>query len=421
MSQAQRNKKRFKLSMASMHDEISEKDIAALAAGLEGGGSSEYTWGFGMSDPLVGITRPKNRRGPRMGRGLKAMGDFEEADAAYAAMMVDISMKSGGGSRARSVKENDPSRSPILRIPLEVRERIYGYLVTYPKPIMVKHDFVTPERNAIVSHDIILVCKLFARECTAFLFRHNSIISLLRAPVHLVVRFEQPSVIPDTSLQFYRNITIDCARECYNSEWLEKATLGLKKLGEANASIKSLTLNFVPQRVGMTSTALGMELHPITFADFLWVEGEFMKAVVKLAPKILVVVIKKEGRMKLQIKIDLRYLRAGELGVGPLANLYTIRVAKKKARAVEAKLRGLKELYEEVFEDHRRALMEGRCGILMDDQNMAGTSVGLSRALSRSQSQSFGSEIESKAGDGQSFQPNCYENGQESEEDDLKS
>lgn len=147
----------------------------------------------------------------------------------------------------------------------------------------------------------------------------------------------------------------------------------------------------------MTNTALGMESRPITFADFLWADGGFMKAVIALAPKVLIVVIKKDGGMTLQINVDLKYLRAGEVVIGPLANPHTIRFVKKKAQRVEAKIRRLKDLYEEIFEDHGRALLEGRCEMLMNNQSIGRASVGLSGALSRAQSQSFGSENDSKA------------------------
>jgi hypothetical protein len=366
LSQAQREKRRFKMSMSTMHQSISVADINTLASTLSGKGTSQQTWGVPRVNPIEGARRSRNRRriDPRNLR------DFESANQAYAAMMEKVSALNEQKREAMEVKVNSPENSPVLKVSLEVRERIYGFLLRYPKPIMVKHDWTTVERNPFVSHSIFFVCKQFAQECTNFLFRSNVIVSLLRAPTHQVRRYDEPAPIPKYSLSLYRNIKLDCAVECWNVDWLEKATLGLKRFVDAKACIENLTLKFVPQRVGMSSISPETESNPVTFADFLWFDGDLMRTIIKIAPKMLTVVIKKGGRQRFVVQVDMRYLRHIEMEEGPLVNPETLRVAREKASNVEAKRKGLKDLYEEIFKNHPKVVFEGRCTMFLNNKTM---------------------------------------------------
>jgi hypothetical protein len=110
--------------------------------------------------------------------------------------------------------------------------------------------------------------------------------------------------------------------------------------------IQSLTLVLVPQRVGITTTALGMELNPVTYADFLSYDGALMTAIRHLSPKKLQVVVKKSDK-RLLISIDMMHYQAG-LEETPLANSETIRLAQAKATIVDEELLGLKNRFEEI-------------------------------------------------------------------------
>lgn len=46
--------------------------------------------------------------------------------------------------------------------------------------------------------------------------------------------------------------------------------------------LKTFIIVLTPQQVGFSSTALGFEAAPITFADILWEGGEVMNAIMKL-------------------------------------------------------------------------------------------------------------------------------------------
>ena len=75
-----------------------------------------------------------------------------------------------------------------------------------------------------------------------------------------------------------------------------------------------------------------------------------------------------ENKWRLLISLDLKYLHAGALEEGALANEDTVRLARIKARGVEMELTGLKERFESVWEDDYRAQMEGICRLLDDDE-----------------------------------------------------
>lgn len=267
--------------------------------------------------------------------------------------------------RSRVAIPNDPARSPILRIPLEVRESIYAYLLVYPAPIKVRPDWMTLERNLFVDHSILRVCKLFAAEGSNFLYRNNTFQSLIRNPATaILLRFDTPVFIPKIYHSAFRKLVIDCSKTCWNMEWYEKAVAGLNTLVEANAVIESLTLSMVPQRVGMSTTALGMEVSPVTFADFLLFTGAFMGAVRKLAPRTFKVVVKKAGKKKLGMQVDLTYLRVGTEEDNALKIEETLKLRNAHAKHMEEELLSLKDRFEEIFENDEWAVSEGKCSVI---------------------------------------------------------
>ncbi|KAH7336497.1 hypothetical protein BKA65DRAFT_596474 [Rhexocercosporidium sp. MPI-PUGE-AT-0058] len=349
-SLAARERKRFKLSRASLHEDLDEDYIAKQAELLMG--ESRNTWGVAEKSPIKGSRRPKPKsRGFKRGRG-----DIEEA---YMEMFANIT------PQRRQAIPNCLSRSPVLRIPLEIRERIYEYLLVYQTPVMVKSDWTSLERNHFVSHSILLVCKQFAFEAASFFYKNNTFQSLIRASSsNPPLRFEDPGKLHAAFHSLFRNIVIDCSQTCWNLDWHEKAAEGLNSLFKAKPMIDTLTLVVVPQRVGMSDTALGMEVSPVTFADFLWYASPFMKAVRILAPKTFKVVVKKLGKKRLGMVVDLTYLRIGTAKDDLIANEYTLRLRATRLKAMRDELKGLKERFEEVFEDDERAIREGRCEVI---------------------------------------------------------
>jgi hypothetical protein len=133
-TQFARDRKRFKLSRASLYQDIDDIDsITKLAENLQG--ESVYSWGIPKSEPIQASRKKKTR---------SRMTKKPTKEEAYLLMMEDMRPKRGG-------PPNTPDRCPILRIPLEIRENIYAHLLLYQRPIMVKEDWTTVERNPFQS------------------------------------------------------------------------------------------------------------------------------------------------------------------------------------------------------------------------------------------------------------------------------
>ncbi|KAI9046575.1 hypothetical protein LZ554_009319 [Drepanopeziza brunnea f. sp. 'monogermtubi'] len=364
-SQASRERKRFKLSRTSLHEDLDEDHIAQQASLLMG--ESKNSWGVPERSPIEASRRPRQKKG-RSIRRVRGGGGVADAETAYLAMFEDMQAERAPPPR----RPNCQSRSPILRIPLEVREEIYAHLLIYPAPIQVMADWTTLERNpssssssAAVDPSLLLVCKQFGAEATRFIYRHNTFQSLIRKPATAVFRrFGMPMTLPTRFHSLLRNIEIDCTKACWDMAWHERAAEGLDSLVTAGAVISTMTVMLVPQRVGMSSTALGDEASPVTFADFLWYPGPFMRAVCRLAPRKLVVVVKKTGKKRLGMELDLTYLRVGTVEDNLMANEETLKIRKARSGALEKELVGLKDRFEEIFEDDEGAVREGKCWLI---------------------------------------------------------
>ncbi|PBP20908.1 hypothetical protein BUE80_DR008342 [Diplocarpon rosae] len=336
-TKAARQRKRFRLSRASLHEDLDEDNIVQQASLLQG--EDKISWGVQQRDPVEAPRRPK-QKGRKVGR----VGGMREAQIAYMAMFENMQRQQD------PPRPNSPLHSPVLRIPLEVREKIYSYLLVYPSPIYLQADWTTLERNQFFNNSLVRVCKQIASETSSFLYRNNTFQSLIREPPAALLRYEMPVKIHSDFLSSFRHIVVDCSRACWNIEWHEKATEGLISLVKAKATINTITLKVVPQRVGMSTTALGNEASPLTFADFLWYPGPFMRAVRKLAPKKFKVVVTESGKSTLGMELDLTYLRLGTVTDNPLANEETLKLRGARLGVLKQELMALKSRFEKMFE-----------------------------------------------------------------------
>ena len=368
-SQASRERKRFKLTRASIYQDVDDiESITKLAESLQG--ESLYSWGLPKSEPIPASRKKKIR---------SRMTKKTPAEEAYLQMIEDMQPRRG------PIIPNSPDRTPFLRVPLEIREKIYGYLLLYKKPVMVKEDWTTVERSPSQSHAIVRTCKQFAEEASQFIYKSNLFKAVLRNPTTIYRRREDPVEFHPKYLFLLRSIIIDCSFHCWDLEWYEKAAAGLQKLVRAKTVLQSLTLVLIPHRLLATTTALGWEANPVAFADFLWYNGIIMTAIRQLAPKRLDVVIKKNGNQRFLISVDMTYHQADfELRETLLANPETLRLAQGKAEVVEKELRELKSRFQEIFEDEKWALNEGKCRRLESGDTLSNSRAGESQSSSSS-------------------------------------
>jgi hypothetical protein len=288
----------------------------------------------------------------------------------WSEMMEDMAL-----SIRKPIIPNSYSRSPILRIPLEVRERIYRYVLKYEKPILLKPDWKIPERNTLSSHALLKTSKQFAHECTSFFYKNNTFQVLLRPSTSRQLIFDDVPLLPVSLHHLFRHVVLDFVKECWSIDWFEKTVTCLEALLLAKPVLDTLTLVLSPKIVGMSTTAMGMQANPVAFADFLWGGGALMQAISKLCPRTLKAVIKKGGK-RFGFEVDMRCLQSLMRGHWDGANVVGIQMAEDRAVMVREELAGLRERFEEVFEDDETAVMVGRCKVLGEEENPAKAFLG---------------------------------------------
>lgn len=341
------------MSRASLYDEsINERSIDELFQNLDPNSLSKTTWGIPTTSPIKATTGPKTKN---IGKRLTKRGSTSAVEERWAFILQDMK-----GPQVEIIP-NGPKRSHLLRMPLEIRERIYAYLLKCPSPILVQRDWRTVETTPSINHPIRRVCKQVNHEGTTYLYKQNSIQAVFRKNTRAFSFYNEPAMIDSRYIAYYQNVIMDFDSECWSYDWYEKATESLQILIAAKAVLKSLTLVVAPKRVGTSTTALGMESSPVTFADFVWYDGDFMRALCELAPREFKIIIKKGATKKLTVLVDLKYLGASEKQQANLANLVTSNMLLRKECILADELRGLKDRFEEIFEDDAWAVRERKC------------------------------------------------------------
>ena len=275
---------------------------------------------------------------------------------------------------------NSPDRSPLLGIPVAVREKIYGFLLSDSKPVIVGPDWETLQGKVLRYNGLQYVCKQIGDEASKFMYNHGVFLAMLRE-THKTSALDKTLFIDPKFLSLFRNVVINCPKDNWDMNWHEKAALAVDKLAEANAFLTSLTIVVCPSRgTGTSTTALGLQANPIHFADFFYFSGPLMISIRRLRLKVLNIVIKKRimisihntgftaGMKRLLMSVNLTYLHARNAGENALANEDNVMIAHEHAIALENELQSLKYKFEAIFEDHEKALQGGLCRELAEDE-----------------------------------------------------
>jgi len=301
------------------------------------------TWGRLESGPVKAIVKPRRHAG--MSRLRK--------------------VKNQGTSLVRN-QASEPKHSMLLSLPREIREIIYGYLLTHPTPILIHCDWYAIQGNSPLDHAILRVCWQITLEASCFIYQHNVF--------HALVRDSNPSWrygIENKYVPFFRNVVIECLLENWRAKWVEKTALCILTLVKSDTVLDSLTLKISPQKVGMTDMLLGREANPTTFADFFWAKSNVMKALVRLQCKVFNLVLKLPGREeRVLISVDVRFLECNYV-----KSLFTEdEIAKEtrlqRAEEVKKTLEGLKEKVEKVAENWEDAVRQGIGRLMGEDEEL---------------------------------------------------
>lgn len=275
---------------------------------------------------------------------------------------------------------NSPDRSPLLGIPIEVRENIYGFLLSHSKPVVVGPDWESCHGKILRYNSLQYVCKQIGDEASKFMYSQNVFLAMLRETPKSRA-YERTLFIDPKFLSLFRNVVINCPMENFDMGWHKKAALAVGKLAGAKPVLQSLTIVVCPTRgVGKLTTAVGLEENPIHFADFFYSPGPLMMSIKKLRLKFLNIIVKKSitttiGNIpftskvrRLLISVDLTHLQTNTACEGGFSNEETVAIVRQRAFSVETELNKLKERFEAIFEDCDKALQENLCRELAEDE-----------------------------------------------------
>lgn len=255
-------------------------EIEAVMSGLSKDGKAPGTWGSLNTQP-INATRVK-RTMPRFSESIIDLVDHEQAD-------VEIIETRG---------ENDPNRSGLLKLPMEVRERIYAILFRNSQPIQVQEDLQSVPFSPNSDISIMLVCKQISLEARdffwskgIFLIRFDETVGFRRWPAQ--------RKIPKALMPCFKNVIFKLAKDDHYLQWNYRPVSCLEILSTANVYLEVLTIVL---SLDLTDGRMGNRPKPYSIFG---TESTFMQAVCNLRCKKLRVVISRGQLGHAEIHIDM--------------------------------------------------------------------------------------------------------------------
>ncbi|TEY73506.1 hypothetical protein BOTCAL_0077g00260 [Botryotinia calthae] len=361
-SKASRKRRGPRITMASLQIDDENDDLSQFTPSFDANSHSHNTWGIPSSAMIVA---PKRKR--RSATSKQRPGLSRNHAARSAGLFNRYPELCSLETTPEPAEMNSLTRSPFLRCPLEVREQIYGYFLRSPYSILVNYDWEAVERCPdFIVKKILLICKQISAEALSFLYRNNTFHALLRENMSRPPAWSIPR-ITTTYLNLVKNVVLECPKDNWNLNWYYKAAKSIETLVVAKPVLKTFTIVLTPQQVGFTSAALGFEHTPITFADFLWEDGEVMNAIMKLSCKKLRIVVKKSDGRRLVLEVD---THGGMLATTndqedwfKEDKVYQLSKLSLKT-SVRKELAALKDKFEQIFHDEEKAIKMGWCGVM---------------------------------------------------------
>lgn len=356
---ASRKRRCPKITRASLQIDDENDDLSRFTTSFSANSHSHNTWGIPVPTAIVAPKRKQRtstfKQQPRLGRNHATLS---------AGIFNHFPELCSPETTPEPMEMNCPTRSPFLRYPLEVRERIYGYFLRSSNSILMNHDWEAVERCPdLIVKKILFICKEITAEALSFLYKNNTFHALLRENKSKLPSWSIPR-IPTTYLSFVTNVILECLKDNWNLDWYHKAAKSIETLAAAKPVLETLTIVLTPQQVGFSSTALGFEASPITFADFLWESGEIMKAIMKLNCRKLRIVVRKDDRRRIILEMD---VFGGLLSTSDVQeDWFKEDKAQQLARVavktrVRRELAAIKDKFEEIFNNEGKAIEMGWC------------------------------------------------------------
>ncbi|KAF7902607.1 hypothetical protein EAF00_002510 [Botryotinia globosa] len=374
-SKASRKRRCARITMASLQIDDENDDLRQFTTSFDANSHSHNTWGIPSSAMIVA---PKRKR--KFGTSKQRPGLGRNHAARSAGLFNRYPELCSREATSEPVEMNSPTRSPFLRYPLEVRERIYGYFLRSPNSILVNYDWEAVERCPdFVVKKILFICKQISAEALSFLYKNNTFHALLRENLTRLPSSSIPRITA-TYLNLVKNVVLECPKDNWNMDWYYKAAESIETLVTAKPVLKTFTIVLTPRQIGFTSTALGFEHAPITFPGFLWEDGEVMNAIMKLSCKKLRIIVKKCDGRRLALEVD---THGGVLATvndqeGWLKEDKVYQLSRiSLPNTVRKELAELKDKFEQIFHDEEKAIEMGWCRVMDSGERLVNHQRGL--------------------------------------------
>lgn len=317
---------------------------------------SRLTFGSANFDPIAAL-RPKRRY-----RSFRA--DIFSNDDIYG------TSSEGHGPSARGTM---PAYLHFLRLPLEVRERIYDFLLIHTRSILVDHQWTRVQRNSPKDNNIIRTCKQIMEECSNFLYKKNIFATVIRRRTGMSIN---RSINP-RYLRYIRNVIIWFPQTSCTGEFQELGISCIQKLITCGTILESLTIGIAPRETGLTHPESKEAKHnPITFADFFNKDTKFMEIIQRLPCNTLNIIISKlsataigglddEQRWKQYlIKLDKRSISTDDESSWLFGDRAAMEGGLRRASRIKEQLDILQGRIQETFENEELACEAGICRML---------------------------------------------------------
>ncbi|RDW64831.1 hypothetical protein BP6252_10482 [Coleophoma cylindrospora] len=356
-SQAQRKRRRPGASMKECgyndpEGKIQDFDYSPM---FHQNSTVHYTWGKTESYGIIAPRRKRRRTVPKMKVGPNNLAGYSIFD--------DLAMD------PEPIVPNSPERSGIFRIPLEVRELIYEYLLLYSKPILLDREWTKVEKRPDLNHSIMMTCKQISEESSAFFYRNNYFVALIR---------NQPprkawDVYIDSAkyLPLLKHAVVKVGYQADPQEWDRMTASCLRSLVQAQTRLKSLTLALQPLQKSsfyMPWFEEGIVGNKFGTPGFLAVHGAVMKAVKHVRCQVFNVVLNMFDGKKLLISVAMTGLTSMKTDTKTLEHADAEQKAKLMVNGVERQLLELKKRAKAIFKDSAKAIEEGKCRVLQEDE-----------------------------------------------------
>ncbi|KFY16881.1 hypothetical protein V491_05195 [Pseudogymnoascus sp. VKM F-3775] len=303
------------------------------------------TWGVLDSGPTLAIPKPRRYQG--------------------------LKSRKEKARLKRQAKSNPPPESPayplLSNLPTELREIIYSHLLISNSPIILHSDWCEVQKNAGLDLGILRVCRMISDEATNFLYQRNVFHALVRdsSAVSIFDQCLYPSYV-----SLFRNVIIENAKETWGLRWIHNTAISIRTLIGSNVTLNSLTLAFAPK--ALTNDNIGGEATDATkLANFFCEGSQVMKLLARLRCRMLNVVMKLKGKVKVVISLDVRYLHC-DYSTSPFVNDAATREGRVvRTEKTKKDLGGLKMAVEIIMSNWEEAVQLGVCRVMEEGEDLS--------------------------------------------------